>query len=309
MKIKALKPNDTIGLICPSSKADMTSSRLPKMEEILSHWGYHVRYGASCYQEDGYLAGTDEERIQDIINMFKDPTINAIICLKGGYGASRIIDAIDFNIIRANPKLFIGFSDITVLLNNFYTKASLPTIHGQVGIFLGSPKQDDFSLTDFKTLLQQPQRGRILKSPAPALTLSSGVTEGVMVGGNLSLIATLVGTPYQIDFKDHIVLIEEVNEAPYRIDRMFSQLRLSGALKQAKGIVLGHFTDCQDATPTSRTVDMLCQEYFGSLRIPVLSHFATGHDFPFINCPIGLRVRLDANHQTLTIMEELYEKN
>jgi muramoyltetrapeptide carboxypeptidase len=110
-------------------------------------------------------------------------------------------------------------------------------------------------------------------------------------------------------FQRPYVLIEEVNEAPYRIDRMFSQLRLSGALSKAKGIVLGHFTDCKDTTPTSRTVDMLCQEYFGSLGIPVLSHFATGHDFPFINCPIGLRVKLDANRQTLTIMEELYENN
>lgn len=315
MKVKSLKPGSTIGIICPASKADMKSARLPKMEEILTSWGFRFRYGASCYQEDGYLAGTDDERRKDLEAMFLDASIDAILCLKGGYGTSRFVDCIDYSIIRNHPKLFLGFSDITVLLNNFYTKAALPTLHGQVGIFVGSPLQDQFSLQDFHTALTHPMKGRILSSPATTMantmvkTMVEGVAKGVLVGGNLSLISHLVGTPYEIPFRDHIVFIEEVNEAPYRIDRMLTQLRLSGCLQEAKGFIIGHMTDCAGETTSNKTLDALFYEFLAPLGKPVLTHFASGHEFPFINLPIGLEVSLDATNQTITVLEELYEED
>lgn len=305
MTIKKIKKGDTIGILCPSGAADMTSPRLLAMQNILTSWGYNLKFAPSCYASDGYLAGPDELRKNDIEEMFQDPTIAAIICLKGGYGASRIIDRIDFKIIKNNPKLFMGFSDITVLLNNFYSKASLPTIHGQVGSFIGSPAQDDFSLNDLKLILKENTLGRVLYHPAQ--TLVAGTTVGTIVGGNLSLITNLVGTPFALDFKEKIVFMEEINEAPYRVDRMLTQLRLAGKLAEAKGFVLGYFTDCDDNK--KRTCDYLCEEFFKPLGKPTIMHFASGHEFPFINLPIGLKVELNATKQTITILEELYEES
>ncbi len=304
MKVKKLALNDTIGILCPSSAAEVTSERVIAMQNILNSWGYHLKFAPSCYASDGYLAGSDELRKKDLEDMFLDPNIKAIICLKGGYGASRIVDKIDYNIIHNNPKLFMGFSDITVLLNNFYTHAKLPTVHGQVGTFIGSPKQDSFSLNDLKLLLTTNTKGRVLFKQA--LTLNEGEQEGVLVGGNLSIITNLVGTKYDIDFKEKIVFIEEVNEAPYRVDRMLSQLRLAGKLQEANGFVLGHFTDCDDKK-CIRTIDYLLEEFFKPLKKPTIMHFASGHEFPFINLPIGLKVNLNASKQTITILEELYE--
>ncbi len=307
-QVRMLKKGDTIGFICPSSR-NKQQERMKKIEDIFSSFGYNVQFGKTCYLQHGYLAGNDEERINDIHQMFLDPNIKAIICYKGGCGASRIVDKIDYEMIKKHPKLFMGFSDITVLLNNLYKYSYLPTVHGQVGIFISSPKCDEFSLNEFKTLLTTNTLNRVLKNPYnDAKTLCGGIVEGEMSGGNLCLISDLIGTPYEIDFKDKIVFIEEVDEQPYNIDRMFAQLRLGGYLDEAKGFIFGHFTNCHkdDDEPE---VDELIQEYFQNLNKPVIYHFASGHQFPFINLPIGLKVRLDANKQEITILEELYEEN
>lgn len=307
MKVYQLKENDTIGIICPSSKIDKPSARLDAGIKILSSWGYKLKFGPTCDAEDGYLAGSDELRASDIEAMFLDSSVKAILCLKGGYGASRIIDKIDFNIMKNNPKLFIGFSDITVLLNNFYKFAALPTIHGQVLTFIGSPDQDEFSLNDFKTLLFSKQKGRVLYHPAK--TLVPGIIEGKIVGGNLSLIANLVGSDYEIDCEDKILFIEEVNEAPYKVDKMLAQLRLSKTLDKAKGFIIGHFTNCENKDPNKRDVAYLIEEYFTPLNKPTITNFASGHEFPFINIPIGLNVKMNASLQTIEILEELYEED
>jgi muramoyltetrapeptide carboxypeptidase len=310
MLVKKLVPGDTIGLICPSFKGDMNSTRITNLESSLEKLGFKVKYGKSCYDSYGYLAGTDEARIKDLEDMFLDNEVKAIMCLKGGYGASRIVDKINYEIIKNNPKLFMGFSDITVLLNTIYQKTNLPCIHGLVGIFLGHPRIDEASLDDFRNLMTEYSENRILQNPERnAITLHGGVCQGKLVGGNLSLIVNLIGTPYDIDFKDRIVFIEEVDEEPYRIDRMFAQLRLSKKLDDAKGIILGHFTDCvSKEKPDTQTYNDLINEYFRGLDKPILSNFASGHDFPFINLPIGLRVELDANKQQIKILEEIYEK-
>jgi muramoyltetrapeptide carboxypeptidase len=309
MQVNKLHDGDTIGIICPSFKGDMTSSRIAKLEEELHKLGFKVKYGASCYDAHGYLAGTDENRIKDLEAMFLDHEVKAIMCLKGGYGASRIVDKINYDVIKNNPKLFMGFSDITVLLNAFYQKAGLPCIHGLVGIFLGHPRIDEDSLNDFCLLLKENTKDRILKNPHnDAITIHEGQAIGPLVGGNLSLITNLIGTPYDIDFKDRIVFIEEVDEDPYRIDRMFSQLRLSGKLQDAKGFVFGHFTDCVSKDkPHSQTYDDLIDEYFRDLPIPMMKNFNCGHDFPFINLPIGLKAKLDTKQKEIKILEEIYK--
>ncbi len=308
MKLNRLKPGDVIGFICPSSKFDMTSPRLVKLEEELTKMGFKFKYSKTCVDKFGYLAGTDEARKDDLENMFLDSEVKAIMCMKGGYGASRFVDKIDYEIIKNNPKLFMGFSDITVLLNNIYQKTGIPTIHGLVGIFLGNPNIDEFSIDDFNKLIFENTKDRILESPNDmAKTLVGGVSEGVLVGGNLSLIVNLVGTPYDVDFTNKIVFIEEVDEEPYSIDRMFAQLRLSGKLDKAKGIVLGHFTNCVGDTE-SFTYEEIIEQYFKNMEIPVLTHFASGHEFPFINLPIGVKVRLDADKKQIKILEDIYNE-
>ncbi|MFA7366833.1 MAG: LD-carboxypeptidase [Bacilli bacterium] len=305
MKVNKLKPGDTIGFLIPSSKFNMDDSRIKNLEKYLNDFGLKIKYGKTCSSSYGYLAGTDQERISDIEEMFSDPNISAIVCMKGGYGAGRIVDKIDYEIIKNNPKLFIGFSDITIFLNCIYQKTSIPTIHGLVGIFLGHPNIDSFSVNDFKTLLFENTKGRILKNPNDnCKTLVGGVSEGVLVGGNIMLVTNLIGSDYDIDMTDKILFLEEVNEKPYSIDRMLCQLRLSKRFEQLKGIIFGHFTNCtnEEGFTTDEVIEQYCQD----LKIPVITHFASGHEFPFINLPIGVKVRLDADNKNIEILEEIY---
>jgi len=308
MKFERLQAGDTIGIICPASSIAKDNPRIPVMEKHLSGLGLKIKYGKNVFATYGYLAGTDKQRAADLEAMYLDPEVKAVLCMKGGYGCSRMVDLLDFSKIAKHPKLLIGFSDVTVLLNAIHQKTGLPTMHGGVGIWLGSPKIDAASRADFEAMLFQNQNGRVLKNPNDdAKTLLGGSVEGELIGGNLSLIATLAGTPYDLDFKDKIVFIEDVDEAPYRIDRYFSNLRLAGKLKQAKGFVLGYFTDCVAKEKGSWEISDLIKQYFGNLSVPVITDFASGHDFPFINLPIGIRVKMDAQAKTITIMEELYE--
>lgn len=305
LKVQKLKKGDTIGIIIASSCNRV--DRFKELEDYISNLGFNILYGKTVYLKSGYLAGSDEERIQDIHDMFLNPEVKAILCLKGGFGASRIIDKIDYTLIKNNPKLLIGFSDVTALLNNFYKYANLPTVHGLVGNFLASKYCDDFSKQDFKDLLFENTKGRILKGNDNTKTLVAGITEAELVGGNLCLISDLYGTDYEVDFENKIVLIEEVEEPPYNIDRMFAQLRLGKNIYKAKGFVFGHFTDCIDSE-NDNTYENLIKEYFGNLDVPVIYNFPTGHEFPFINVPIGLKVRLDANKKQIEILEEMYNE-
>ena len=304
LKVNKLKKGDTIGLLIASS-CNRSTERIPKIQEEIEALGYKAKFGKTCFLKDGYLAGTDEQRINEIHEMFADPEIKAIICYKGGCGASRIIDRLDYELIRNNPKLLMGFSDVTVLLNNLYKHSGLPTVHGLVGIYLGSPNLCESSKDDFKKLLTLNTKGRVLEGNENTKTLTSGIADGELTGGNLSLIADLYGTDYAVDFEDKIVLIEEIDEPVYNIDRMFSQLRLGKSLEKAKGFIFGHFTDCKDSNNENSYQNMI-KEYFGNLNVPVIYDFPTGHAFPFVNVPIGLKVKLDADNKTIEILEELY---
>lgn len=304
LKVNKLQKGDTIGMLIASS-CNRSTERMPKIQEEVESLGFKVKFGKTCYLKDGYLAGTDEQRIEDIHEMFADPEIKAIICYKGGSGASRIIDRLDYELIKKNPKLLMGFSDVTVLLNNLYKHAGLPTVHGLVGIYLGSPNLCESSKEDFKKLLTLNTKGRVLEGNEKTKTLISGVAEAEITGGNLCLISDLYGTDYEIDFEDKIVLIEEVNEGVYNIDRMFAQFRLGKSLEKAKGFIFGHFTDCVDSN-NENTYENIIKEYFGNLNVPIIYDFPTGHAFPFVNVPIGLKVRLDADKKTIEILEELY---
>lgn len=303
-KVRKVAVGATLGIVCPSFHTTATE-RVARFLSLLEKNGYHYKLGKSTRAQAGYLAGPDEVRAADLMEMFLDDEIDAIICLLGGFGATRIIDKLDYQLIKKHPKLFIGFSDITVLLNALYFKANIPSVHGLVGTFLGHPEIDEDSVNDFFNLFTSDFKGRVLKNnTTEANTLVRGISEGIIVGGNLSLICALLGTPYEIDFTGKIVLIEDVDEKPYRIDRMFSSLRLSGMLAKANGYIFGKFTGCEGP---SQTYTELINEYFSNLGVPVITEFQTGHELPFVNVPIGLKAQLDADQKTITILENSYK--
>lgn len=309
--VKKLSKGDTIGLINPAFKnPPEVFEKYQKMIKYLEDEGYKLKFGKTFTLYDGYLAGTDEERVKDIEEMFLDKEVKAIICMRGGYGASRIVDKINYDIIKNNPKIFCGFSDVTVLLNSIYQKTNIPTLHGLVSLFLGGNSIDDFSYQDFKKALNESFKGRELQNPNDKCqTLIGGKVTAHLVGGNLSLLATLCGSEYEVDFTDKIVLIEEVEEEPYQIDRYLSCLRLRGMLSKAKGFVFGYFTDCKpsEGRKDTQTYLDIIKDYVLELGKPTIYDFACGHSFPFVNLPIGLKVTLDADKKIITVMEEMYE--
>lgn len=303
-KVRKVPAGATLGIVCPSFYTSAVE-RVTRFLSLLEKHGFKYKLGKSTRSQAGYLAGPDEVRRDDLMEMFLDDEVDAIICLLGGFGATRIIDKLDYKLIQKHPKLLIGFSDITALLNALYFQTQIPSVHGLVGTFLGHPEIDKESINDFFKIFSSDYKDRVLSnSQSNVMTITGGVAEGVIVGGNLSLICALLGTPYEIDFTGKLVLIEDVDEKPYRIDRMFSSLRLSGMLNKAKGYIFGKFTGCEG---NGQTYSNLIDEYFGSLQVPVITEFPTGHELPFVNVPIGLKARLDADNQTVTILESLYK--
>ena len=232
------------------------------------------------------------------MDMFLDPKIDAIFCYKGGYGCSRIIDKLDFDLIKKNPKLIVGFSDITVLLNVIYQKCSFPTLHGDMGICLRHAPLN--TVNNFFDLMENGFLAPLKNSEQELTIINNGCAEGILVGGNLSLIYNLLGTPYEIDMKDKILFIEDVEEAPYSIDRMLCALKLAGKLKELKGVICGTFSSC--TSESDQTVDELLDFYLHPLNIPVISNFECGHTNPFINLPIGLKVRLNTKEKSVTVL-------
>ena len=311
-KIKPLKKGDTIGIISPAFGTAKKIEEYQYMVDYLENKGYKVKLGRSNYERMGYLSGSDEVRANDINEMFRDKSVNAIICMRGGYGCSRIIDKLDFEMIKDNPKIISGYSDITVLLNAIYKICDFPTWHGLISCYLGDPNKDQRSIEDFKIAMTSMQKGRVLHNlNDEAMTLVKGDAEGVLVGGNLSLLATLSGTPYEADFTDKIVFIEEVGEEPYQIDRYLSCLRLRGTLSKAKGFVFGYFTNCNPSESRKNdqsTLDII-KDYFMKLNKPIIYGFSCGHQDPFVSLPIGAKVKMDADNLTITIMEEIYEES
>lgn len=296
-KLFLVKKGATIGLVCPAFHP-RTNEEVNEFLTMLTKRGYKYKLGKTMMLKEGYLAGSDDERAQDLMDMFLDPKIDAIFCYKGGYGCSRIIDKLDFDLIKKNPKLIVGFSDITVLLNVIYQKCSFPTLHGDMGICLRHAPLN--TVNNFFDLMENGFTAPLKNSEQELTIINSGCAEGVLVGGNLSLIYNLLGTPYEIDMKDKILFIEDVEEAPYSIDRMLCALKLSGKLKELKGVICGTFSSC--TADSDQTVDELLDLYLRPLNIPVISNFECGHTNPFINLPIGLKVRLDTKDKSVTVL-------
>ena len=302
-KVKKIVPGSVLGIICPSGHP-RTLDEVEKFCNLLKDNGYNYKLGKSVTAVEGYLAGSDSLRAKDLMDMFQDENVVAILCYKGGYGAQRMLPYLNFEVLKKYPKLLIGFSDVTILLNTLYQFANMPTVHGEMGVCMQS--YEEFTFNHFFNTLSNGFNTPLKNPTLPLNVINEGICEGVVVGGNLSLIYALMGTPYEIDFSDKILFIEEVNEAPYAVDRMLSSLILSGKLKKLKGIICGYFTGC--SSESNQTVDELLVHYLKPLNVPFVTNFQSGHNKPFINLPIGLKVKLDTKNKTVTVLESLFEE-
>lgn len=294
---------DTIGIICPSSaeSAEIIQNGINFFEKQ----GFNIKKGEHIYRRLGYLAGTDEERAEDLNNMFLDPCVKMVLCVRGGYGSMRTLPYIDFNIIKKNPKIFVGFSDITTYLNSFYEKCDLITFHGPM---INSKFDDEFTLKCLLNTIMHGYKPFTIKNPdnIPTTSNSDNTIEGILIGGNLSLICSTLSTAFEIDTTDKILFIEDVGEEPYAIDRMLTHLLLANKLQVCKGIILGQFTKCSLAHyERSLTLEEVIQDRILSLNIPTLCNFMSGHDYPKLTLPIGANISLNCKNGSIKVLESV----
>ena len=303
---KKLRPGDTIGMIGPSGtvrEAGAVDAAIRYMEEM----GYRVKAGRSAHAKYGYLSGTDEVRAGDINEMFADPGVDAIVCTRGGYGTMRLLDMLDYETIRKNPKVFVGFSDITALHIAFLEKCGLATFHGPMATRWETEFPDGFTKPSFMRAVGCAQPMDMLcNTPqyGPRRTVNAGCAEGLLVGGNLSLIAGTIGTPYELDTKGRILFIEEIGERTYCVDRMLTQLRLAGKFDDCAGIIFGDFCDCPVEYPEfGLTLEEVIRDVAAPCGKPVFTGLQAGHLSPKLTLPLGVRCRMDAQACTLEVLE------
>lgn len=307
LKPPTLKKGDVIGIVSPASSPD-DLSRIDKGISYLESLGYRVKPGKYIYGRNGYLSANDIERADDLNEMFSDPQVKAIICVRGGYGTPRILDMVDYDIIRKNPKIFVGYSDITALQLAIFKRTGLITFSGPMLAVDIYSNFDSYSEEFFWMILTSKTSEIEVKNPngQELKVLYSGEAEGTLLGGNLSLLASIIGTKFQPNFKNSILVIEDIGEEPYRIDRYLSQLKNSDILKQIKGCVLGQFTDCLAKQPEkSLSLEQIFQDYFGVLNIPVLADLSYGHIPKKLTIPIGARAKIDTKRKSMKIVEEV----
>lgn len=292
-----LKVGDTVGLVALSSPLNM--EELPLKLEMLESLGLKVKIGKTVAHFDGYLAGTDEERAEDFHEMIEDPDVKGIFCVRGGYGIGRLADLLRYPFIEDNPKVIWGFSDVTYLHSVINKFSDLVTFHGPM-LSRGDEKLDDLSRKMFQQLFQ-PMEIFYTEQISPLQTISGGVVQEEIVGGNLNRLVSTLGTKYEVDFTNKIVLLEDVNENVERIDNMLNQLRLARKLEQAAGIALGSFTKLAEGE-TEEDVYRLFKDYLGGLGKPVVAGFRIGHCEPNIGIPLGVEAILDAENKVLRLL-------
>ena len=306
-KPAAMRPGQTVGLVAPSF-ALPKPELLPKAVDALEALGYRVKVGGCCLSRHGYFAGDDVARAGEINQMFRDDSVDAILCVRGGYGATRILPLLDYNAIRANPKVFSGYSDVTALHSALLTNAGLVTFHGLMAVSDFSHEANDtFSLDTFWQVAGGTQEGLCLQNPPayPTHAIVDGSARGPLIGGNLSLVASCIGTPYAYEFDGAILFLEEVSERTYAVDRMLTQLANAGVFHRVAGVVLGEFTSCDPRKNMADdfVMDQVLAEVFAHCDAPVLSGLRCGHVTPKLSLPFGVECEMDTKTGTIRLLE------
>jgi len=288
-----LKPGDTIGIVSPAGPFD--PEKFMKGKTVLESMGFQTFFDEGIFQKHGFLAGTDIQRSDQVNRLFADPTVQAIACARGGYGSMRILSFLDFETIQTHPKIFLGFSDISALLSVLYDQCGLVTFHGPVVTTLAYATEKTVmamktALTSVAPLELIPEDGTVIKP---------GVCSGILAGGNLTTLCHLVGTSYSPNFKGKILLLEDVGEMPYRIDRMLTQMKLAQCFKGIAGLILGAFKECGHLNE----IVEIFNNIFEDADIPILAGFDMGHGEHNLTIPMGLGATLDTDKKRLLFHE------
>lgn len=308
----ALKEGSTIGVVAPASGS--TQGEINGGVASLRRLGFKVKLAKNLTKGFGYLAARDEVRAREFMEFVRDPEVDCVMAVRGGYGVMRILPLLDFDEIRANPKVIIGYSDITALVNAVYQKSGLVAFHGPVA----TSGYDSYSVDSFRRTLMSPTPAGTFEesdeysgssfTEARASTIVPGKASGRLVGGNLSLVSDVMGTPYEIDMKGKILFLEEIAEEPYRVDRMLTQLVLSGQLGTCAGVALGRFRKCEAPRSggefqVSLSIEQVIRNTVEPLGIPTVYGLSIGHISKKLTVPIGGLAELDATRKTITLTE------
>ncbi|HCA80863.1 MAG TPA: LD-carboxypeptidase [Bacteroidetes bacterium] len=306
LKAPRLRRGDCIGIVSPAS-APSAQEKIDKGVRYLEGLGYRVKVGRHVMDEHGYLAGSDEHRAEDFNEMLRDRTVKAIIAVRGGYGTPRILQLVDYAAVRRTPKIIVGYSDLTALQLALYRKTGLVTFSGpMLGVEMWD-SIDPYTEEHFWRLVTSPSKAGALENPDGERMSghNSGKARGTLLGGNLSLLMSLLATPYAPNLQSAILAVEDVDELPHRVDRMFTQLFLSGILRRIAGLVLGKFTDCVPSDPSKPhlTVERVIDEMLQRVQCPVLGNVQFGHIPRKLTLPLGVSTAIDSRSRCLNILE------
>ena len=306
-----LQKGDTIGLITPSGP--ITQQQLNDAVKQLKELGFNTYYEDSVLDQYGYFAGKDTDRANELNRMFANKMVDAVLCVRGGYGAIRILDMLDYDLIKQNPKVFMGYSDITAFLNAIYQKTGLVTFHGPLGI----STFNEFVWNSFENVVMNPQshyRYAYLREPGTEnnpefdqYTINKGKATGRLVGGNISVIASMIGSAFEPDFENKLVFLEEIEEKTYRVDKMLVHMLQATNLKKAAGIIFGVFKECNINDEPRLTLKQAINDLFKPLDIPISYGFPFGHIDTIITLPVGIKARFNANKNSLKLLESAVE--
>jgi muramoyltetrapeptide carboxypeptidase len=295
----ALRAGDTVAVVATSGP--VPEDRLAEGVRIISGWGVHVRLSEQVLARHDrlpYLAGDDRRRRAALTAAWEDETVAAIVCARGGYGSARLLDGLDFGrLLAAGPKAVVGFSDATAIHQALAARLGLASVHGPVVTQLAGA--DTATVDRLRRILLDPESVEELLGPGPVRVISPGTSSGVLVGGNLRVVVSEVGTAGVRAARGGIVVLEDIGEEPYQVDEMLTQLIRSGWFDGVAGVVLGSFTDCGDAD----VLDRVFADRLGTLGVPVLSGFAAGHGETNLAFPLGVRARLDTDGPSLRLLQ------
>ena len=305
---KRLQRGDTVGIIAPAGPPNKET--LQKAVSFLEDdLGLTVKMGSHLYKENGYLAGEDSDRLDDLEGMFKDKDVKGIICACGGYGSGRIAEAINYDLIKDNPKIFWGYSDITYLHTAIRQKTGLVTFHGpMLASDIGTPDVHPLSKESFKQLFNS-EPISYTEEQSSLYTFIEGEAEGELVGGNLCLLTAALGTPFEIETKGKLLLIEDISEEPRNIDRYLNNLWLAGKLSEIAGLVIGDFADCEPKRKKTLTLEEVLTHYTNLINKPAMSGFKIGHCNPHFAVPLGVKATMNTVEKTLTIESGIANEN
>lgn len=298
---KRLKKGDTIG-IAASAGPIKDRKEVQEFQDVLHQLGYKTKLGKNVFGQHGYFSASDKERASEFMELISDDEVQGVFFIRGGWGCARILDLLDYNTIARNAKVIMGFSDITALLNAITYKTGLVTFHGPGG----NSTWNNYSVNYIRQLLHEGEKVVFENSPndRTIISYSSGISEGIFYGGNLSVLCGMVGSNYLPDWNGKILFLEDVGEEPYRIDRMLTQLRLAGIFDQISGLVLGNFRKCTPEDPSrSFTLEEVFEQHFSKVKFPVFYGAQIGHVRNKFTVPVGIKVCMDADSGTIELLE------